>query len=127
RRPRDRHRAPLDQLERLRASLDPVRRLQAVRRRARAWTGRARALHGREERLLLDRGPLMAGRLEGKVCVITGAASGIGAESARLFAVEGARVVGVDISPGAVGELAIEADVTDEAQVRDMYDRTKAE
>ena len=60
----------------------------------------------------------MAGRLEGKVCVITGAASGIGAESARLFADEGARVVGVDLEPGAEGELAIEADVTDEAQVR---------
>jgi NAD(P)-dependent dehydrogenase (short-subunit alcohol dehydrogenase family) len=69
----------------------------------------------------------MAGRLEGKVCVITGAAGGIGAESARLFAEEGARVVGVDISPGAEGELAIEADVTDEQQVRDMYERTKAE
>src|SRR2546421_3100260 len=69
----------------------------------------------------------MPGRLEGKVCVITGAASGIGAESARLFAEEGARVVGVDVNPRAEGELAIEADVTDEQQVRDMYARTKAE
>jgi NAD(P)-dependent dehydrogenase (short-subunit alcohol dehydrogenase family) len=65
----------------------------------------------------------MAGRLEGKVCVITGAASGIGAETARLFADEGARVVGVDIADGAEGELAIEADVTDEEQVRGMYAR----
>jgi NAD(P)-dependent dehydrogenase (short-subunit alcohol dehydrogenase family) len=69
----------------------------------------------------------VAGRLEGKVCVITGAAGGIGTESARLFAEEGARVVGVDISPGAAGELAIEADVTDEGQVREMYERTKAD
>jgi NAD(P)-dependent dehydrogenase (short-subunit alcohol dehydrogenase family) len=69
----------------------------------------------------------MAGRLEGKVCVITGAASGIGAESARLFAEEGARVVGVDINPRAEGELAIEADVSDPDQVRDTYARVKAE
>jgi NAD(P)-dependent dehydrogenase (short-subunit alcohol dehydrogenase family) len=69
----------------------------------------------------------MAGRLDGKVCVITGAASGIGAESARLFAAEGAKVVGVDVDEGAEGELAIQADVTDEEQVRGMYDRTKAE
>jgi NAD(P)-dependent dehydrogenase (short-subunit alcohol dehydrogenase family) len=69
----------------------------------------------------------MAGRLEGKVCVITGAASGIGAESARLFAAEGARVVGVDVAEGAVGELAIVADVTDEEQVRAMYERTRDE
>ena len=69
----------------------------------------------------------MAGRLDGKVCVSTGAASGIGAESARLFAAEGARVVGVDVSEGAEGELAIQADVTDEAQVQGMYERAKEE
>jgi NAD(P)-dependent dehydrogenase (short-subunit alcohol dehydrogenase family) len=69
----------------------------------------------------------MAGRLEGKVCVITGAASGIGAESARLFAAEGARVVGVDVADGAGGELAITADITDEEQVRGMYEQAKQE
>jgi NAD(P)-dependent dehydrogenase (short-subunit alcohol dehydrogenase family) len=69
----------------------------------------------------------MAGRLDGKVCVITGAASGIGASSARLFAAEGARVVGVDIAPGAAGELALEVDVTDEGQVRELYARVAAE
>jgi len=68
----------------------------------------------------------MAGRLEGKVCVITGAASGIGAESARVFAEEGARVVGVDLTDGAEGELAIVADVTDSDQVRDMYDEARS-
>ena len=69
----------------------------------------------------------MPGRLDGKVCVITGAASGIGAETARLFAAEGARVAGVDLSPDAEGELAIEADVTDEEQVRAMYEQAKSE
>src|SRR4051812_48585557 len=69
----------------------------------------------------------MAGRLEGKVCVITGAASGIGAETARLFCDEGACVVGVDLSPGSAGDLALQADVTDEQQVREMYERTREE
>ena len=69
----------------------------------------------------------MAGRLEGRVCVVTGAASGIGAQSARAFAAEGARVVGVDLAPGAEGELAIEADVTDEAQVEGLYRRVREE
>jgi NAD(P)-dependent dehydrogenase (short-subunit alcohol dehydrogenase family) len=67
------------------------------------------------------------GRLDGKVCVITGAASGIGAASARLFKAEGATVVGVDLDPGAEGDLAIQADVTEEDQVRDMYARARDE
>jgi NAD(P)-dependent dehydrogenase (short-subunit alcohol dehydrogenase family) len=70
---------------------------------------------------------MMAGRLDGKVCVITGAASGIGAETARLFGEEGATVVGVDVSPEAAGDLAIQADVSDESQVRDAYARTREE
>jgi NAD(P)-dependent dehydrogenase (short-subunit alcohol dehydrogenase family) len=69
----------------------------------------------------------MPGRLEGKVCVITGAASGIGAETARLFAAEGARVVGVDLDAGSDGELALQADVTDEEQVHGMYQRATTE
>jgi NAD(P)-dependent dehydrogenase (short-subunit alcohol dehydrogenase family) len=69
----------------------------------------------------------MPGPLEGKVCVITGAASGIGAESARYFAEKGATVVGVDLSEGAEGALSLRADVTDEAQVRGMYERAREE
>jgi NAD(P)-dependent dehydrogenase (short-subunit alcohol dehydrogenase family) len=67
------------------------------------------------------------GRLDDKVCVITGAAAGIGAETARRFAEEGARVVGVDLQPGAAGDLAIEADISDEEQVRGMYARAREE
>jgi NAD(P)-dependent dehydrogenase (short-subunit alcohol dehydrogenase family) len=69
----------------------------------------------------------MAGRLDGKVCVITGAASGIGAESARVFAEEGARVVGVDLEDSDGVELSIVADVTDEDQVAALYERVHDE
>src|SRR3954469_10208977 len=69
----------------------------------------------------------MAARLEGRVCVITGAAGGIGAASAEAFAREGARVVGVDLAEGAPGELSLRVDVTDDAAVREMYARVRAE
>jgi NAD(P)-dependent dehydrogenase (short-subunit alcohol dehydrogenase family) len=60
-------------------------------------------------------------RLEGKVCVITGAAGGIGTATAEAFAREGARVVGVDLRPHDVGELSLQADLTDEAAVQGLY------
>jgi NAD(P)-dependent dehydrogenase (short-subunit alcohol dehydrogenase family) len=67
----------------------------------------------------------MASRLEGKVCVITGAASGIGAETAELFAAEGAKVVGVDLTEGSPGDLAFQADVSSEDDVKRVYDGTR--
>jgi len=67
------------------------------------------------------------GRLDGKVCVITGAASGIGAETARLFAEENATVVGADLSPDSAGDLKLKVDVSDEEQVREMYARARKE
>ncbi len=63
----------------------------------------------------------MPGRLSGKVCVITGAAGGIGGASAKVFADEGARVVGVDLREHSIGELSLVADLTEEEAVGDMY------
>jgi NAD(P)-dependent dehydrogenase (short-subunit alcohol dehydrogenase family) len=64
-------------------------------------------------------------RFAGRCAVVTGAASGIGLETARRFAAEGARVVLVDRDGDAAsractglsgeGHFAIEMDVTDEA------------
>jgi NAD(P)-dependent dehydrogenase (short-subunit alcohol dehydrogenase family) len=64
-------------------------------------------------------------RLEGKVCVITGAAGGIGAATARLFAGEGATVVGVDLRDGSPGELSLAVDITREPKVEAMYARVR--
>jgi NAD(P)-dependent dehydrogenase (short-subunit alcohol dehydrogenase family) len=71
--------------------------------------------------------PARALRLQGKIAVVTGAASGIGRASALLFAREGAKVVAVDRSrealdgvaaeAGSESVLAIDADVGDEASV----------
>lgn len=66
-------------------------------------------------------------RLEAKVCVITGAAGGIGAATAERFTREGARVVGVDLRQHAIGELSLQADLSDEAAVSEIYARTHRE
>src|SRR3954462_15359511 len=54
-------------------------------------------------------------RLEKKVCIVTGAGSGIGRATALLFAQEGATVVAADINGGAEG-VTHEGDVADEEQ-----------
>jgi NAD(P)-dependent dehydrogenase (short-subunit alcohol dehydrogenase family) len=70
----------------------------------------------------------MAGRLEGKVAVVTGAGSGIGAATAKAFHREGAKVVVADVSgqqeevAKSLGEgcLAVHADVSKGEDVRKM-------
>jgi NAD(P)-dependent dehydrogenase (short-subunit alcohol dehydrogenase family) len=61
--------------------------------------------------------------LEGRVCVITGTASGIGQETASVFKDEGAVVVGVDLNESEGVDLSLRADVTDEDAVRGVYEQ----
>src|ERR1700690_3468871 len=68
-----------------------------------------------------------AGRLEGRVCVVTGARGGIGAASVEVFQREGAKVVGVDLLADSPGDLALQVDVTSETQVAEMYARVHSE
>src|SRR3954454_17907919 len=58
-------------------------------------------------------------RLDSKICIVAGAASGIGRASAELFAAEGATVIGVDIAEG--------VDVADEQQTQALAERVLAE
>ncbi|MGA9278180.1 glucose 1-dehydrogenase [Ilumatobacter sp.] len=76
------------------------------------------------------------GRLDGKVAVITGAASGIGAGTARMFVAEGAKVVVADLQDGAGKALVAElgdatrfahCDVTQEADVAAAVDLAVSE
>ncbi|KAL5530745.1 hypothetical protein ACEPAF_7003 [Sanghuangporus sanghuang] len=83
----------------------------------------------------------MPGRLQHKSALITGAASGIGLESAILFALEGANVLLVDINEKAVEEaaskiakktpnvkvLGTKADVGKEEDVKAAVDKAVAE
>jgi len=67
----------------------------------------------------------MSGRLAGKVAVVTGAASGIGAAIARLFVNEGAQVIGIDLTPGdAHGFELLQGDITDAAAMRGLIEAT---
>ena len=78
----------------------------------------------------------MSGRLRGKVCLITGAGSGIGRASALLFSREGGRVVVADVdragadataaqirADGGAASVAI-ADVADPAAAQRLADET---
>jgi NAD(P)-dependent dehydrogenase (short-subunit alcohol dehydrogenase family) len=62
-----------------------------------------------------------AGRLAGRVCVVTGASGGIGAATVELFRKQGAVVIGVDVLADSPGDRALQADVTSEPQVREMF------
>jgi NAD(P)-dependent dehydrogenase (short-subunit alcohol dehydrogenase family) len=66
-------------------------------------------------------------RLQGKVCVITGAAGGIGRATAEVFAREGGRVVGVDLLEHSVGDVSLQADLTSEPEVAATYERVRSE
>jgi NAD(P)-dependent dehydrogenase (short-subunit alcohol dehydrogenase family) len=72
----------------------------------------------------------MGQRLEARTAVVTGAAGGIGRATARRFAAEGANVVCTDLEGDAgrevadeVGGLFVAADVSDEAQVKAVFEQ----
>jgi 3-oxoacyl-[acyl-carrier protein] reductase len=87
-----------------------------------------------------NRGDAVAGKLDGKVAVVTGGARGIGGEIATAFGAEGADVVIADVLGAEVAapvlssiaesgrcSLLLQTDVSDEQQVRAMVDAALAE
>src|SRR5439155_7079952 len=74
---------------------------------------------------------LSMGKLDGKVALVTGAASGIGRACVTRFLDEGARVAGVDLAapsdPWKCDVTFTELDVRDEAAVADAVNAAVAE
>ena len=75
-----------------------------------------------------------AGRLDGRIAVVTGGCSGIGLATVRRFAAEGARIVIGDVDDDRgpaiadeVGGLYIHCDVTDPVQVQGMFAAANSE
>jgi NAD(P)-dependent dehydrogenase (short-subunit alcohol dehydrogenase family) len=66
-----------------------------------------------------------AGRLAGRVCLVTGASGGIGSATVAIFQREGATVVGVDLAENSPGDISLQVDITHEGQVIDMYQRAR--
>jgi NAD(P)-dependent dehydrogenase (short-subunit alcohol dehydrogenase family) len=64
-------------------------------------------------------------RLEDKVAIVTGGASGIGLATAQLFAAEGARVTVFDVH--ATGDASLRVDVTSPAEVESAVKAVTAE
>lgn len=67
-------------------------------------------------------------RLAGRTALVTGAAQGIGRAIADRFAAEGARLARLDlnaIDTDAVGDLALVADVSDEAAVKEAVNAAR--
>ena len=62
------------------------------------------------------------GSLDGRVCVVTGAAGVIGGETVKVLTREGAVVAAVDVRGEADAPLFLTADLTDADQVRATYD-----
>ena len=71
----------------------------------------------------------MPGEFEGKVALVTGGASGIGAAAVALLRERGAQVASFDLQPGDGGDgvLAIPGDATDSRSVDEGVARAERE
>lgn len=64
--------------------------------------------------------------MAGRVALVTGAASGIGAAIAARFREEGAFVGGLDVEAGAAGDLAVQADCRSDADLAAAFAKLEA-